>query len=189
MSPVTIPWPSAPSVTAASPVSTPARALRSGASASAPSASTAETSSRGANGAFRVVFLGHRRAPDGHHCVADELLHHAAVALDHPAGCLEVARLQLADVLEVAALAERGVADEVGEQDRDEPPLGDRHIRRRPRRRRRRERRAALAAELGCRSVGRPHDGHARASAAPHSPQNFRPASFSVPQLEQITTT
>ena len=37
-SPATMPWPSAPSVTAASPVSTPARARRSGAPKSAPSA-------------------------------------------------------------------------------------------------------------------------------------------------------
>ena len=39
-SPATMPWPSAPIVTAASPVSTPARALRSGAPTSSPSAAT-----------------------------------------------------------------------------------------------------------------------------------------------------
>ena len=41
---------------------------------------------RGADGALGVVLLGHRRAPDGHDGVADELLDRAAVALDHAAG-------------------------------------------------------------------------------------------------------
>ena len=35
------------------------------------------------DGAFRVVLVGHRRAPQGHHGVADELLDDPAVALDH----------------------------------------------------------------------------------------------------------
>ncbi len=47
-SPATMPWPSAPMVTAASPVSTPARAFRSGALTSWPMASTASTRSRAA---------------------------------------------------------------------------------------------------------------------------------------------
>ena len=33
-----------------------------------------------------------------------------------------------------------------------------------------------------------PHDGHGSASGAAHSEQNFRPARFSVPQLEQINS-
>ena len=49
----------------------------------------------------------------------------AAVALDHLARDLEVARQRVADVLGVAFLGERREADEVGEQDRDEPALGD----------------------------------------------------------------
>jgi len=32
-----------------------------------------------------------------------------------------------------------------------------------------------------------PQAGHARASALPHSTQNFAAATFSVPQLEQVT--
>ena len=43
-----MPWPSAPSVTAASPVSTPARARSSGTPTSSPSAETASTSSSAA---------------------------------------------------------------------------------------------------------------------------------------------
>ena len=39
---------------------------------------------------------------------------------------VEVARQELADLLGVAALGERREPDEVGEQDRDEPALGDR---------------------------------------------------------------
>jgi hypothetical protein len=34
-----------------------------------------------------------------------------------------------------------------------------------------------------------PHVAHTLASGLPHSPQNFRPASFSVPQAGQITST
>ena len=38
------------------------------------------------DGALRVVLVRHRRAPDRHHGVADELLHDAAVALNGLAG-------------------------------------------------------------------------------------------------------
>ena len=48
MSPATMPWSVASSVTAASPVSTPARARRPGAPTSEPSATTASTRSRAA---------------------------------------------------------------------------------------------------------------------------------------------
>jgi hypothetical protein len=33
--------------------------------------------------------------------------------------------------------------------------------------------------------LGEPQDGQTRASGLPHSPQNLRPGSFSVPQDEQ----
>ena len=88
MSPATMPWSVAPRVTAASPVSTPARAwmpvprLRD----------RVDELERGAHGALGVVLVGDRRAPDGHHRVADELLDRAAVALDDVAGEVEVAR-------------------------------------------------------------------------------------------------
>ena len=45
-----------------------------------------------AHGTLGVVLVGHRRAPDGHHGIADELLDRAAVALDALTGQLEVAR-------------------------------------------------------------------------------------------------
>ena len=49
------------------------------------------------------------------------------------------------------------------------------------------ERRPALAAELHRGAFGAPQDGQASASAVPHSPQNFRPASFAEPHAGQET--
>jgi hypothetical protein len=66
-----------------------------------------------------VVLVGERRAPDRHDRIADELL-------DHVASKVEVAGQELAGVLGVSALGERREADEIGEQDRHEPALGDR---------------------------------------------------------------
>ena len=77
-SPATMPWFVAPSVTAASPVRTPARAWIPGPSA----ADRVDELERGPDGALGVVLVGDRRAPDGHDRVADELLDGAAVALD-----------------------------------------------------------------------------------------------------------
>jgi hypothetical protein len=57
---------------------------------------------RRANGAFGVVLARGRRAPHRHDCVADELLHHAAIASDDEARGVEVAREETADVLRVA---------------------------------------------------------------------------------------
>ena len=155
-SPVTMPCPSAPRVTAASPVCTPARRR-----SSATPLSTAEDRhgvdevERGAHRALGVVLPRHGRAPERHHRVADELLDGAAVALDHRPGRVEVPRLQLPHVLEVAALRDRGVADEVGEQHGDETPLRGRGrgVERRAPGRIGRERRPALAAELHRRPV------------------------------------
>ena len=79
---------------------------------------------RGPYGAFGVVLLCHRRPPDGHHGVADELLDRPAVALDRRSCGFEVAREQLADVLGVTSLREGRVPDEVGEEDGDEAALG-----------------------------------------------------------------
>ena len=61
MSPATMPWPSAPTVTVASPVSTPARARRSATPISSPSAVTAATRSsaaRTARSASSSVAMG-----------------------------------------------------------------------------------------------------------------------------------
>ena len=124
MSPATMPSPSAPIVTAASPVRTPARARSSGAPTSSPSAETAATRSsaaRTARSASSSVAVG--RSPDRHHRVADELLDRAAVERDQPAARVEVARQKLAHLLGVARLRERREADEVGEEHRDEPAL------------------------------------------------------------------
>ena len=72
---------------------------------------------------LRVVLVGHGRAPDRHHGVADELLDGAAVALDDVASHVEVAGQQLANSLRVARFGEAGEPDEVGEQDAHEPPF------------------------------------------------------------------
>ena len=121
MSPATIPWSVAPSVTAASPVSTPTRTSIPGPS----DADRVDEVERGPDRPLGVVLVSDRGAPHRHHGVADELLDRAAVAADDLADSLEVAVLQLADLLGVAALGERGEPDEIGEQDGDEPALGD----------------------------------------------------------------
>ncbi len=74
----------------------------------------------GTDGALRVVDPGERRAEDGHHRIADVLLHDPAVALDPFAGVLEVELVAIADVLGVGAVGARGRAHDVHEQDRDE---------------------------------------------------------------------
>jgi hypothetical protein len=56
---------------------------------------------RGANGSLGVVLVGDRGAEDGHHRVADELLHGAAVPLDLAAQPCVVGRQGCADVLRV----------------------------------------------------------------------------------------
>jgi hypothetical protein len=61
---------------------------------------------RGANGPLGVVLACHRRSPDGHDGVADELLDRSPVAFDDCAGRLEVAGEKLADVFGVATLGE-----------------------------------------------------------------------------------
>ena len=81
---------------------------------------------RGANGAFGVVLVRDRRSPHGHDGVADELLDHAAVALDDPAALVEVAREELPDVLGVARLRERREPDQIDEEHRDEAAFGRR---------------------------------------------------------------
>jgi len=79
---------------------------------------------RRADGSLGVVLRCGRRAPDGHHGVADELLDRAAVQRDQPAAGVEVAREELSHLLLVAPLGQRGESDEVGEEDRDEPAFG-----------------------------------------------------------------
>jgi hypothetical protein len=78
----------------------------------------------GTDRAFRVVLVGDRRAPHGHHRVADELLDRPPVPSDDVAGQLEVPTQRVANILRVALLGERGEAHEVREEDADEPSLG-----------------------------------------------------------------
>ncbi len=54
---------------------------------------------RGADRPFRVVLLRHRRPPDRHHRVADELLDDPAVASDHRLAGTEVPGEQIANLL------------------------------------------------------------------------------------------
>ena len=69
------------------------------------------------------VLLGDRRTPDGHHRVADELLHLTPVAPDDVGGDLEVAGQEITHLLRVPVLGERREADEVGEENGDVPAL------------------------------------------------------------------
>jgi hypothetical protein len=118
----------------------------------------------GPHGPLGVVLAGGGRSPDRHDRVADELLDRPPIAPDDVGGDLEVAGQGVADVLRVALLGERGEADEVGEQDRHEAPLGDDRrageLRRRSARARRSDPggdgRAALPAEGVTRVEGRP---------------------------------
>ena len=71
-----------------------------------------------------VVLVCHRHAPDRHHRVPNELFHRAAVALHDGAGSVEVPRQQLADLLGIAVLRQRGEPDQVTEQHRRHPAFG-----------------------------------------------------------------
>ena len=100
-----MPWPSAPSVTAASPVSDAGAGAQVGrADLVAERGHGRDEVERRPDGALGVVLGRGRRAPDGHDGVADELLDRAAVALDQASARVEVAREQLARLLGVAAL-------------------------------------------------------------------------------------
>ena len=123
MSPATIPWLVAPIVTAASPVKTPARAWIG--CASSPSAGTAATSSSAARTARSASSSWAVGAPQT--AITASPMNFSTVppcrSID-AAGHVEVAGQQLARLLGVAALGQRGEADQVGEEDRHEPPLG-----------------------------------------------------------------
>ncbi len=85
-SPATIPCEVAPTVAAASPVRTPARALEVGADVRAEGLDGLEQLERRPDRTLGVVLVRRRRPPDRHHGVADELLDETAVALDRLPG-------------------------------------------------------------------------------------------------------
>ena len=70
-----------------------------------------------------VVAVGDRRAEDRHDAVADVLVDPAAMLGDEAVGAGEEALQERVHLLRVELAAERGVAGEVGEEDRDLPPL------------------------------------------------------------------
>ena len=88
---------------------------------------------RGVDRPPRVVVVGDRQPEDRHRGVADELLERAGVPLHDPAREIVEAREQASQVLRVERLAERGRADDIGEQDGDEASFV-RHDRRATRR-------------------------------------------------------
>ena len=71
----------------------------------------------GPDGAQRVVLVDERHAEDGHDRVADELLHGAAVPLEHRPHLVEVADHHAPHRLGIHALAEAREARDVAEQD------------------------------------------------------------------------
>ena len=148
--------------TAASPVRTPGARLHPGTQG----AHGVDQVQRRAHGPLGVVLVGGRRAPHGHHGVADELLHGPAVPADDLRGHLEVAVQRRPDVLRVARFGERREAHEVGEEHRDQAAFG-----RRGRDRRGRRRRAGRGAAAAASAV----------RAVPQVPQNFSPGSKGVP--------
>ena len=79
-----MPWPIAPTVTAASPVATAARALQLESVTVAEGAHGVDELERDPDGPLGVVLLGDGGAPHRHDRVADELLDRAAVALERP---------------------------------------------------------------------------------------------------------
>ena len=170
-SPATIPWPTAPRVTAASPVRTPARDLEAVARRSPRRTDRLDQLERGADRALGVILVRDRRAPHGHDRVTDELLDRPAVAPDDLARDLEVPGQQVADRLRVAVLGQRREADEVGEQDRS--PAAARRCAASA------TGSAPMAAELGV-------TGSAPPMAAPHSPQNRSVGALAVPQAGHV---
>ncbi len=84
---------------------------------------------RGADGPLGVVLVGHRGSEQGHDVVADVLVHGPAEALDLVAQTPQAALHHRLDRLGVHALGDRGIAREVGEQDRHLPALLGRYLR------------------------------------------------------------
>ena len=69
--------------------------------------------------------MGHRRPEEGDDGVAEQLVDAPAERLDVGDEALEARLDQPLDLLRVEILGERGVPDEVGEENRDHPPFLD----------------------------------------------------------------
>ena len=78
---------------------------------------------RGPHGPLGVVLVGDRRTEQGDDGVADDLVDPAAEGVDVGHEPLEAVVDQVLHLLGVAGLGQRREADEVGEQDRDDPTL------------------------------------------------------------------
>ena len=78
---------------------------------------------RGAHGPLGVVLVGDRRAEQGDDGVADDLVDLPAEGVDVGDEPLEAAVDEVLHLLGIAGLGQRREADEVGEEDRDDPTL------------------------------------------------------------------
>ena len=86
----------------------------------------------GTHGSLGVVLVGHRRAEQGDDAVAEQLVDSAPELLDVGDETLEAGLDQALDLLRVAVLGQRRVADEIGKEDGDDAPFlrRDEHARR-----------------------------------------------------------
>src|SRR5947208_1532842 len=87
-------------------------------------ATVTSSAERCAHSALRIVLARDRRTEQRHYCVADELLHRPAPALELVAQALVVRRKDSLDVLRIEPLGLRSEADEVGEEDGQDLALG-----------------------------------------------------------------
>ena len=84
---------------------------------------------RSTHGPLGVVLVRHRCAPYRHYRVTDELLDGPSVSRHDLLGDPEVLGQLLANGLRIPGFGHGGKADQVGEEDRDELPLGHRACR------------------------------------------------------------
>src|SRR4051812_19174868 len=186
-SPATIPWFVAPSVTAASPVSTPAR-NRSSAPTSSPSASTAATRSRALRTARSASSSKAVGAP--HTAITASPMNFSMVPPYEPMICAAVAKYRSRSSRTVSASRDservvkptrsanridtrrRSAVGVPGSPGAGVAPALRRSVPHSPQ-------------NLTPGALDVPHVGQAVASGVPHSPQNFLPGSFVVPQTGQ----
>ena len=127
-SPATMPWPTAPTVIAASPLTTPARVVSRGSPTCSPTDGDGGHELDGRpHGALGIVLVGDGGAPHRHDGVADELLDRPAVAGDDRRGTSRSRRpWRSCTSSGSTTLGEGREGHEVDEQDRHEPSFGRR---------------------------------------------------------------